>query len=147
MAFEYTPWADAWNWLCEGEHGIVKCAMLVDNSCPQCNKFHDEVIAKLEEAYNWFEVKFVEAKSVPFPPPASPTGYFTYNYRDAKLAFPEIRQGAGPAPLVEKDIVAMHHMNIHQSHYKDLNDEITQFFNNNIDIQNYREKHPEEVSQ
>ena len=84
---------------------------------------------------------------MPFPPPASPTGYFTYNYRDAKLAFPEIRQGAGPAPLVEKDIVAMHHMNIHQSHYKDLNDEITQFFNNNIDIQNYREKHPEEVSQ
>jgi hypothetical protein len=123
MAFEYTPWADAWNWLCEGEHGVVKLAMLVDNSCPTCNKFHEEVISKLEEVYDWFEVKFVEAKTVPFPPAAAPTGHFTYNFRHAKLGYPDIRAGAGPAHLVERDIVTMRAMNVYQKHYMELTEE------------------------
>ncbi|MEK9699536.1 MAG: hypothetical protein VW270_27410, partial [Candidatus Poseidoniales archaeon] len=58
-----------------------------------------------------------------FPPAASPTGYFTYNYRDAKLAFPEIRQGAGPAHLVERDVITMRAMNVYQKHYTDLTEE------------------------
>ncbi len=123
MAFEYTPWVDAWNWLCEGEHGIVKLAMLVDDSCPQCNKFHEEVIGKLEEHYDWFQVRFVEAKSVPFPPQATPTGHFTYNFRHERLGFPDIRAGAGPAHLVERDLVTMRAMNVYQKHHSELTEE------------------------
>jgi hypothetical protein len=119
---KFEDWKESWDWLQVGETGKVKCVVLASDKCPTCNNFYDTVLSKLEKAYDWFEIKLVDSLGgdLPYPPANAPTCYFTYNFTHEDVPNPDIRVGAGPGDMVERDINMMLMMNEYQKPPKEI---------------------------
>ena len=57
---------------------------------------------------------------IPPPPANAPTCYFTYNFTHEDVPNPDIRVGAGPGDMVERDINMMLMMNEYQKPPKEI---------------------------